>query len=280
MPLRLTSRFVVLGLAVAVAVACSSANDEPSASTGVNARRCLPTKTSQTGFEVMGIKGDLVETAEYNDDHQLTQLTDEITVSSLLPKQTVVHTITYLSGRIEVATRLPMLAGSAGILTTYTQNSAGLITSISTVAVNSKIDPTTLITNAYNADGYLARQTDAQGNYSVFEYAGGNIASLKNYNKAGSLLLTQTFSYYTDRTLTVPILKAAIGAEGAFYAAGLLGKTIKNPIKQVTTTDLNGPTTDLSYTYDTNGNIASIEQKTTARSVSATSTTKYTYTCF
>jgi hypothetical protein len=275
-------RLASFGLVAAFAVACSagSSTNDPTANAGVNARRCLPTKTSQTGFELMGIKGDLVETADYNADRQLTKLTGEVTISSLLPKQTIVQTLTYLPGRIEATTNVPGLGSNASIITTYTQNSAGLITGISTAVANAKTNATLLITNAYTADGYLSRQTDAQGNYSVYEYAGGNIATVKAYNKAGTLLLTQTFSYYTDRTLNVPMLKAAIGVEGAFYAAGLLGKTIKNPVKQITTTEPTGLTTDFGYAYDASGNIASIEQKTTSKSATATSKTTYTYTCF
>jgi hypothetical protein len=275
------SRSFVLGLVAAVGVACSTTNNDPVANGGTTARRCLPTKTSQTGFEIMGFKGDLIETADYNGDRQLTKLTQEITISPSLPKQTLVQAITYLPGRIEATTSMPGLGSSGGLKTTYTQNSAGLITGINmTLSSAGSASALVSLTNAYNADGYLSRQTDAQGNYSTFDYAGGNIATVKSYNKAGTLLSTQTFSYYTDRTMNVPMLRATVGADAAFYAAGLLGKQIKNPVKQVTTSEPNGPVTNFTYTYDADGNISSIDQKTAGKSVLATSTTKYSYTCF
>ncbi|WP_375448318.1 DUF4595 domain-containing protein [uncultured Fibrella sp.] len=260
-----TLRLLSLALLLLTTEACKKTTD------AVSTRKCLVRSYDVSGAGI---------THDYNVGGQLIKLTGALSVSQ-------VQEYTYSPGQITMRVN-PAPVKDGTLSATYLLNSAGYITKIARVL--RPYGSTTLTTYSqffeYNTDGYLTKITFDDGTYRTLEYANGNNTVTKEYTSSGVLRTTYTNTFYEDKTPPISPITDFLGINiesPSFYAAGLFGQSVKNPLKQSISagTYNNGVTISYTYAYDADGNIASALQTYLLKgnATPTVSTINYTYLC-
>lgn len=147
--------------------------------------------------------------------------------------------VTYPDGRsiayaYDSENRRTLLSDSDGYQTGYTYNGQGLLSAVT--------DGTrTLIEYSYDGSGNLIQQKNANGTYTLYTYAGENLSSIRNYDAAGSLISSFSYSYNSDH-----LVSAMTDDSGTWrYSYDESGQLISTEAPDGTVT---------SYVYDAAGN--------------------------
>lgn len=256
--------------------ACTNGGTEPTPTTAGLGRRCV---VSALNYAIQAEAGSLAmsmavnATLTYNAANQVSGITTKYV---LTPGGSFSNTdeITYSPGKIEAKTK-STIADMDGITSTvYTLNSAGLITQrVQTLGQDGRVNTTTY---EYDKDGYRIKETLDDGTSLTHAYTNGNLTTTTFYGKDGAKLDVLTATYYEDRQANTST-NGGLNAETAFYAAGLLGKPNRNPVKAITYQLHPNQNISFDYVYDADNNIVTVTQQGGSNPVAFK--VNYAYTC-